>query len=63
MRFQMTRTMSLSLVTAAVLLSAAFPPTARSAEPSMLDWNRSAAVRLLTEMAARRLLENLGDRP
>lgn len=32
-----------------------------SADPSTLDWNRNAAVRLLTEMAARRVLENLGD--
>jgi hypothetical protein len=30
-----------------------------SADPSTLDWNRSAAVRLLAEMAARRILENL----
>ena len=33
-----------------------------SADPSTLDWNRSAAVRLLTEMAARRILETLGDK-
>lgn len=33
-----------------------------SADPSTLDWNRSAAVRLLADMAARRILENLGDR-
>jgi hypothetical protein len=33
-----------------------------SADPSTLDWNRSAAVRLLTEMAARRILENFGDK-
>ena len=28
-----------------------------------LDWNRSAAVRFLTETAARRLLEDLGEQP
>ena len=30
---------------------------------STLDWNRRAAVRLLTEMAARRILERLGEQP
>ena len=33
-----------------------------SDDPSTLDWNRSAAVRLLTEMAARRILDNLEDK-
>ena len=28
-----------------------------------LDWNRSAAVRLLTELAASRILEGLGEQP
>jgi hypothetical protein len=34
-----------------------------SADPSTLDWNRSAAVRLIAELAARRILENLEDEP
>ena len=33
-----------------------------SPDPTTLDWNRSAAVRLLTETAARRVLENIGDK-
>ena len=34
-----------------------------SKDPPTLDWNRSAAVRILTEMAARSVLENLGGQP
>jgi len=30
---------------------------------STLDWNRSAALHILTEMAARKVLENLGGQP
>lgn len=34
-----------------------------SADPVTLDWNRNAAVHLLTNMASRRILENLGAKP
>jgi hypothetical protein len=34
-----------------------------STDPPTLDWNRSAAIRLLTEMAARSVLENFGGQP
>ena len=32
-------------------------------EPTSLDWNRSAAVRLLTQSAAQSILESLGEQP
>jgi hypothetical protein len=34
-----------------------------STDLSTLDWNRSAALRLLTEMAARNIFERLGEQP
>ncbi len=33
-----------------------------SADLSTLDWNRSAAIRLLSEMAARSILDNFGEK-
>lgn len=34
-----------------------------SADPPTLDWNRGAAVKLLAKLAARQLLERLGELP
>ena len=34
-----------------------------STDPSMLDWNRSAAVRLLIQTATQKVLERLGGQP